>query len=472
MPSLSINALANCFVLALYLPRLIQRIIFYFYTAYKQKNAIVQPLNEATAPKTIHMALHNIPKIFMANRFLFLSVVFAITRSLCTLFSSKFTASMNFQLIALTQPFIVTVSSVLLCKLLPSTSKLLPVFLLDRMSRAMIVAMIVTVIGGALLILGTASVKAFPDSSFQLSLPVFLSPGASMNWLDLIGLALAFFSALLNSWYSICIKTAIVTGQDNPWALNVSTENLIAFQTVSVTIFYSCASLIMQDDWSYLFTQGSIASIALFCLYTFFSYILCNILLVVAISLIGASDTSLPYALSLITSVILGWIIIDEKINNIWQIVGGIVVLVSITSMVFIKRAQQQKALPTETELVDRKRKIFTIYGVDEEWTTKLAEELEYDYMDVKAIMKEHTNWKEITNKKISELEGDSFVMLQNGLDNEKLDLACDYAVVLGDEIDQIDAKIVEKIQAENYGEFLTQMKLLHEKYVQNEIIV
>ena len=165
---------------------------------------------------------------------------------------------------------------------------------------------------------------------------------------------------------------------------------------------------------------------------------------------------------------ILGWIIIDEKINNVWQIVGGIVVLLSITSMVFIKRAQQQKALPAETELVDQKRNVFTVRGVDEEWTTKLATELGYDHINVKSIQKEHEDWNDVLYKKIAEFQGESFFML-HGLENEKLDFECVFAVVLGDEIDQIDAKIVEKIQAVNYGEFLTQMKLLHEKYVQKE---
>jgi drug/metabolite transporter (DMT)-like permease len=353
MPTLSINALSYVVVVILYLPRAIWLLIKYART--KPWTLVNMPENLTRTQKMWYLSKFSYTVVIMHNGQLILMAVVALIRSIISLLSTRFTQATNVQLIALLQPFCVTILSVIVYHMIRNPhSQLKKSLKHERLTKTVFIAVVVTIVGSVLVILGNASVQHDKNSSFQFLLSGISALYAAFTWWDLLGISLALLSTIGYSGYSILVKTATVSSEHNEYALKLTTENLFVVTLFIVGVFYWIISLAWGDDWTFLFSADW-KTIVVFLVYALSSYFFANFFYILAIQMVGASDTSSFLAVSLIAAIGSAWIVLGEAINNLWQIIGSIIVLGSVTWLMTLKRAEvkriQQEKPQEEQEL-------------------------------------------------------------------------------------------------------------------------
>jgi drug/metabolite transporter (DMT)-like permease len=235
---------------------------------------------------------HNGWRIFRSHQLWLLGLVVVI-RSITNLLAARFTLSIYVQLITLMTPFIVIVfSQIFLHEPAP-----------DYTGRAILFSFI-----GAVMMMSAGVGVA----------GVHLALTAS----DWLGLGLAFGSAISLAFYMIIIRNT--ARHDLPF------DAVLVFQSVVIMTSALAISLLIGEDWSIWLDNGPTdwLVVAAYILLVVFG---ANGLQIGALRHLGAPMVSSMMAWRLVSALILGGLLLGERLSSWWQFAGALLVLVTIT---------------------------------------------------------------------------------------------------------------------------------------------
>jgi drug/metabolite transporter (DMT)-like permease len=399
IPPLSINTLANIMVLFVYICFTLIRSAINVFRFHIFASRSVAPLNtldkdtKMTPPSvsvriTVVKLLYSfIVSAFVTYRVLWLLALFAVSRSAVNIISTKYTKATYIQLVNLCSPFVVTVISIAARKyfewqerstnldnLIPErTSEL---FANERINLKLFVAMVITMLGGMLIIISSLSLQGSTFWEF----PTVTSIVQGFTFYDILGILLSIIAAILMSAYNVTLKIASnsvslqeksnadvyemhqstknldsnvnIRSIEKELLVNVdselkrdsakkkellSQEQLLFFHLVVFSFGYSILCMIFREKWAIWLNLPPIAYL-LFVIYAFSNYLIGNIVHIAAIKFFGATNTSSVMALSLVSTISFSWILLGEIIRNIYEVIGIIIVLTSITAYMLLKR--------------------------------------------------------------------------------------------------------------------------------------
>ncbi|HEY9054074.1 MAG TPA: DMT family transporter [Rectinemataceae bacterium] len=228
-----------------------------------------------------------------------------ISRGLTNLYASRFTYATTVQLFSLLAPFIVALLSFKLYR--------------EPLPRHTIVALVVSLAGSIAMIYG-----ATPSRASNL--------GGNDHPL---GIALAAVSGALLAFYMIFIKNRGKTGS--------SAETMAFIQFASLALFMCCGSVIAKEEWNpwlVIAPSGILAYTAFALGVLLFGTVMQN----KALKHLGAPMYSTLQAWRLLSTIIYSWVILGERIETLWQAIGTITVVATITLYTVSQNALWRRA--------------------------------------------------------------------------------------------------------------------------------
>lgn len=214
-------------------------------------------------------------------------------RAMTNLTSSRFTLAIYVQLITLLTPLIVA----LLSKL----------FFRNRLPRFTLPAIGLSFFGSLLMMSGD------------------LSNGTVLRLTesDVLGIAIALVSAFALAFYMILIPRATSVG-------NISAEAMLFAQLVALTVTCGAMSLLLGEQWDRFAVIGP-HDWMVFAAFVVFVLLGANLGQIVALRHLGAPLVSSTMGWRLISALGLAALLLGEQLQNLWQVLGAIIVLVTIT---------------------------------------------------------------------------------------------------------------------------------------------
>ncbi len=235
---------------------------------------------------------HAGPHVFR-NPIIWLFALVVSVRAMTNLTSARFTLAIYVQLITLLTPLLVALLSKLLFR--------------DRLPPFTLPAIGLSLIGSLLMMSG------------DLGAGVLLRLTSS----DLIGIAMALVSACALALYMILIPRATGAG-------NVRAEAMLLVQLIALTITCGGASVALAEPWSQFLVIGPLDWIV-FAGFVIFVLLGANLGQIVALRQLGAPLVSSTMGWRLISALALAGVLLGERLQNIWQMLGAVIVLVTIT---------------------------------------------------------------------------------------------------------------------------------------------
>lgn len=320
VPSLSLTAASNILVLIIYMPRII-------YLLYKYR-------------------FDHIYKVFnnKLNTGLLITItVVILIRSIMVIYGIKLTKSIYFQIINLTGPFFTICCSFVLDKFFDRINiTQFKNILKTRITLQVFLSIVGVLIGGFVTIL-TLQDKDKSRFKYLINFEVLIDNSFGFN--DVIGLILLITSMTFIATYNICIKLlnnkeqTDIESQNNADNGKVSNEFIFIHHLIIYSLFYSISSICIED-WTFIFDVNKMGymSYILLIVYGLTAYFLGNVVYFLAISFSSTTTFSLFTSISLLTGVLLsGFFFPDEKITNLWTILGTSLTIVCITLFVVFK---------------------------------------------------------------------------------------------------------------------------------------
>lgn len=212
-------------------------------------------------------------------------------RAVTNIASTRFTLSIYVQLVTQATPFLVILLSTLVFR------EKLPRFTIPAVTLALI---------GAVLMIGS-NFGAVPDDPTR------------RDWL---GVGLAFFSVMALATYMVLVRRTVKH--------HIRGESLLLIQLITIISISSIMSLIVGEDWGQYLRLG-VTDWAIFFVFTFLVFLGANLWQIQAIQHIGAPFHSSMLATRLVSALIFGWLLLGERLESVWQVVGAVIVLVTIT---------------------------------------------------------------------------------------------------------------------------------------------
>lgn len=216
-----------------------------------------------------------------------------VLRAVSNLLAVRFTLAIYAQLIYLMTPFMVAFFSRAILK--------------EHLPRNTIKALVLAFIGALLIV------------SKNVGQSAVVTPTTQNN---LIGISLALASTIFLSIYMILTRHA--TNQKAPG------EALLVVHLISLFSFSMVASLIIGEDWN---RWGSLSGGDWFV----FGFLSVGVLLganlgqIRSIQFLGAPLTSSIMPIRLVSALIVGGLLLGERLTSAWQVVGAAVVILTLT---------------------------------------------------------------------------------------------------------------------------------------------
>lgn len=246
---------------------------------------------------------HKIRREFLQSKLLWAFALIVVVRAITNMLAARFTLSIYVQLITQMTPFLVALLSATLLK------EKLPRFTGWAITFCLI---------GALLMMG--------NDIGQIDTA---AAGGRNDWL---GIALAVTSSLALAVYMLVVRR---TAGDR---LNVPAEVVIIVQMIAVVTFNLLISLLVGESWQRWSEIGRFDWL-MFASLSLGVFFLANATQIGAIRHIGAPMVSSVMAWRLVSALILGALILGERLESGWQLLGAAVVLVTITWYLSRQRA-------------------------------------------------------------------------------------------------------------------------------------
>lgn len=221
-----------------------------------------------------------------------------VVRALTNLFAARFTLSIYVQLINQTTPFMVVLLAATIFK--------------EQIPRYTGWA-IAACTAGAILMMGNNVGLA----------------DAAVSRQDWLGIGLALLSSLSLAVYMLLVSRA---GRDR-----VSSELMFVVQLITIMIVTAPLSWAFGEDWS-RWLEITPTDWLIFFAFSLLVYLMANLLQIMSIQQIGASLVSTIMAWRLVSALVLGALILGERLESWWQILGAVIVLVTVTWYLSLQR--------------------------------------------------------------------------------------------------------------------------------------
>jgi drug/metabolite transporter (DMT)-like permease len=220
-----------------------------------------------------------------------LFTVFVVLRALTNIAAPRYTLSIYVQLITQMTPFIVILLSTLVFR--------------EKLPRFTIPAITLSLIG-AVLMVGTEFNAVTNDPTRN----------------DLLGVGLSVASALFLGTYMVLIRRTV--------KYQITGETLLLMQLLALVVVGSAVSALFGENWV-VFTQISLKDWGLFLFFTFAVFLGANLGQIQSIRHLGAPFASSLMASRLVSALLFGALLLNERLESVWQVIGAGIVLVTIT---------------------------------------------------------------------------------------------------------------------------------------------
>jgi drug/metabolite transporter (DMT)-like permease len=155
----------------------------------------------------------------------------------------------------------------------------------------------------------------------------------SLTLTDLLGIVFAITSSIFLALFMLTVRHSIHQ--------NFSSEQIFRIQLFSLAIASSILSLLFQEDWG-KWLELRWTDWIVFGLFSLGVFGVASISNIAALRNLGASFVSSLLGWRLITTVVLGSLMLEESLNTIWQILGAIIVGLTITLYVYSTYTQSE----------------------------------------------------------------------------------------------------------------------------------
>jgi drug/metabolite transporter (DMT)-like permease len=230
---------------------------------------------------------------FLRSRLVWFFLVVIVVRAITNLLAARFTLAIYVQLITLLTPFLVALLSSTLFR--------------DHIPPNTIRAIFLAFLGGLLMMSGDIG-----EAGVQLAL-------GSEDWL---GIGLAFLSTFSLALYMLIIRRSV--------RQHIPGESMFLLQLISVSAVTLPVSLLTGEEWGRwrdLPPEGWL----LFAVFSLAVVMGSNMGQIAALRHLGAPLVSSLLAWRLVSALIIAALLLDERLTTWWQIVGALVVLLTIT---------------------------------------------------------------------------------------------------------------------------------------------
>lgn len=231
-------------------------------------------------------------------------------RGVTNLLATRFTLAIYVQLITLMVPFVVAFLSA--------------VFLKEKLPPFTIRALILATLGAVLMLSGSMD---------QLDSQLLLTPS------DWLGLGLAATSALALGTYMVIVRRS--TNRQ------IGTETILIVQLVALIAFSGVVSGLLREDWSQYTRIGPLDWLV-FAAYVGGVLLMANLSQVTAIRHLGATLVGSLLPSRLVVALLMGGLLLNERLTSAWQVLGAIIVLVTLSWYLWQQRQPKSTAPPKQ----------------------------------------------------------------------------------------------------------------------------
>lgn len=229
-----------------------------------------------------------------------------VSRNLLNLYAARFTYANNIQLFSLLAPFIVAFISRAVYE--------------EALPRHTILALFFCLIGAVLMIFGGGARNSASDIQNPL------------NWL---GIILSITGGVQLAFLMLSIKQLGRKG--------ANAETIAFLQFASLSLFTGFGSILIKEDWTpWLSLRASGVVVCL--VYAFLVLLFGTILQNSSIKKIGASSYTTIQTWRLISTIAFSWMLMGEGIVIVWQGIGALIVMATITLYTLSQRIACRQA--------------------------------------------------------------------------------------------------------------------------------
>jgi len=239
----------------------------------------------------------------LLTRAMWMMVIAAIMRTFFGNLGARFTLASFVQLFALMTPFIVVFLN--------------GIFFKEKLPKFTIWATVLCTVGAVLMLSSDLTNQGL---SFQ-----FTSG-------DILGIVFAIIAAIATALYLLSVRQAVRYN-------NLSPVLILSFQTIAISSIALICSLIVGESlepWRRL----SLADWGIIAIFSLIVVIGSNALQILALKFVSAPVVTSMMAWRLVVTLILGYLILGERLESVTQIVGAVLVALTVTWYLW----QQRKA--------------------------------------------------------------------------------------------------------------------------------
>lgn len=241
----------------------------------------------------IFFVLPKIPLRKYKSRTLWIFAGIVTLRSVTNMLSVRYTLAVNVQLVSLLTPFIVAFIN----------SRFFHV----RVPRFTGVALLLSLSGACMIILGAGFDNAM---------------GAALSTNNLLGIAIALVSSFFLALYMIYMRRTMNQG--------VEEKVVFSVQIFCLALTMGLLSVIFKEDQSRWLNLGWV-DWGMFAGFILISLLVANCIQIKALKHISATLVSSAMAWRLVTTSIGGMLLLGERFVTIWQYLGAVIVIVTVT---------------------------------------------------------------------------------------------------------------------------------------------
>lgn len=231
---------------------------------------------------------------FLHEPAIWLFAFVVVLRAITNILAARFTLAIYVQLITLMTPLIVALLSAGLFR--------------ERLPPATWPALGLSLIGSLLMMSGEMG-----GHGMQLALTAS----------DLLGLGLALVSAFCLAFYMILVPRTVKA--------SVPGETVMLVQLTALTLVTGLISLLIGEDWG-RYSQLAMSDWIAFLSFVGFVLLGANLAQIAALRHLGAPMVSSTMAWRLLATLGLAALLLGEYLNSLWQILGAVIVFVTITA--------------------------------------------------------------------------------------------------------------------------------------------
>ncbi|GJM40768.1 MAG: hypothetical protein DHS20C20_10500 [Ardenticatenaceae bacterium] len=224
-----------------------------------------------------------------------------VLRGVTNLLATRYTLAIFAQLIYLMTPFIVAVLSRLVLK--------------EQLPRHTFKALTLCLFGALLLMSGNLEPITLGEAAASGN-----DPFATRN--DWLGITLAVASSFFLALYMIVTRRTA--------HYQASGNSLLVMHVTALSLFSGITSLVLQEDWQQ-WGNLQLSDWVIFGLFALGILLGANLLQLRSIQQLGAPLVSSMMATRLVSALIIGSILLNERISSGWQLLGTGLVFVTLT---------------------------------------------------------------------------------------------------------------------------------------------